>query len=154
MASTTFVDGSTPIVAAWLNDVNSLVYGPTIATYDVYGQLGASSPTQSIGYRAGSGSGVTQATSRTTSVTIDYPTGSIGMVSAAGSPTWQTFTVVNSRVNVTDVVVVSVRSATNLYSTAVTRVANGQFDISFAAVSGTAVDAPLLSFAVIRATIV
>lgn len=27
MADTTFIDGQTPVVAAWLNDVNDFVYG-------------------------------------------------------------------------------------------------------------------------------
>lgn len=35
MASTTFVDGSTVIVAAWLNDVNGLVYSGTFQTSTV-----------------------------------------------------------------------------------------------------------------------
>jgi hypothetical protein len=32
MASTVFVDSQTPVVAAWLNDVNNFVYGGASAT--------------------------------------------------------------------------------------------------------------------------
>lgn len=32
MASTYFIDGTTPIVATWLNDVNGYVYGTSPAT--------------------------------------------------------------------------------------------------------------------------
>lgn len=84
-----------------------------------------------IGYGSG-GSAVTQTTNRTTGVTIDACSGKITLVSAAGSTTYATFTVTNSKVNADTTVIVNQRSGTNKYKTHVTAVAVGSFDISFA----------------------
>jgi hypothetical protein len=104
-----------------------------------------------IGYGAG-GSAVTQTTSRTTGVTIDACSGKITLVSAAGSTTYATFTVTNSKVNADTTVIVNQRSGTNKYKTHVTAVAVGSFDISFATTSGTATDSPVFNFALIQAS--
>ena len=104
-----------------------------------------------IGYGAG-GSAVTQTTSRTTGVTIDACSGKITLVSAAGSTTYATFTVTNSKVNADTTVIVNQRSGTNKYKTHVTAVASGSFDISFATTSGTATDSPVFNFALIQAS--
>ena len=106
--------------------------------------------TGGLGYGAGAGGTVTQATSRTTGVTINKPTGAITMFSAAGSATAATFTVTNSKVDATDTVVISQKSGTNLYVTAVTAVAAGSFNVTFYTTGGTATDAPVFSFAVIK----
>lgn len=106
--------------------------------------------TGGLGYGAGSGGTVTQATSRTTGVTINKPTGAITMFSAAGSATAATFTVTNSKVDATDTVVISQKSGTNLYVTAVTAVAAGSFNVTFYTTGGTATDAPVFNFAVIK----
>lgn len=103
-----------------------------------------------LGYGTGSGGTVTQATSRTTGVTLNKPTGAITMFSAAGSTTAATFTVTNSLVAATDTIVLSQKSGTNLYDLMVTAVASGSFNITFRTTGGTATDAPVINFAVIK----
>lgn len=104
-----------------------------------------------IGYAQGSGGAVTQAISRTTGVTLNTLSGQITLFTAAGAATWATFTVTNSQVAANDVVLVSVKSGTNLYLTAITAVAAGSFNISFATTGGTSSDAPVFTFTVIKA---
>ena len=103
-----------------------------------------------LGYGTGAGGTVTQATSRTTDVTLNKPTGAITLFTAAGSATAATFTVTNSIVAATDTIVLSVKSGTNVYLTAVTAVAAGSFNITFWTTGGTASDAPVINFAVIK----
>jgi hypothetical protein len=110
-----------------------------------------SSGTAGVGYATGAGGAVTQATSRTTAVTIDKTCGSITMFSAAGSLTAATFTVNNSTVAINDVVILNQRSGTNPYEFVVTTVAAGSFSINFRSIVGTATDAPVINFAVIKA---
>lgn len=107
--------------------------------------------TAGLGYGAGSGGTVTQATSRTTGVTLNKTNGSITLVSAAGTATWQSFTVTNSTVAISDVVILSQRSGTDLYMLEVTAVAAGSFRISFATTGGTTTEQPVFNFAVIKA---
>jgi len=104
-----------------------------------------------IGYGTGSGGAVTQITSRTTSVTLNKTNGAITLVSAAGTTTWQSFTVNNSTVADTDVVCVSQKSGTDTYQYAVTNVSAGSFQLSFRTVVGTTVEQPVFNFAVIKA---
>jgi hypothetical protein len=101
-----------------------------------------------IGYL--NGSAVTQGTSRTTGVTINAYAGAITMFSAAGSATAATFTVTNANVRATDTIILSVKSGTNLYEVFVTAVAAGSFNITFFTTGGTATDAPVINFAVVR----
>ncbi len=108
------------------------------------------SPTGAIGYATGAGGAVTQATSRTTTVVLNKPTGAITMFSAAGSATAATFTVTNSQVAATDNIVVNQKSGTNLYVLLVTAVAAGSFNITFYTTGGTATDAPVINFSVIK----
>lgn len=107
--------------------------------------------TAGLGYGTGSGGTVTQATSRTTGVTLNKTNGSITLVSAAGTATWQSFTVTNSAVAISDVVILSQRSGTDLYMLEVTAVAAGSFRISFATTGGTTTEQPVFNFAVIKA---
>ena len=104
-----------------------------------------------LGYGTGSGGTVTQATSRTTGVTLNKTNGSITLVSAAGSATWQSFTVTNSTVAATDTIIVKQRSGTDLYMINVTAVTAGSFRISFATTGGTTTEQPVFNFAVIKA---
>ena len=103
-----------------------------------------------LGYGTGSGGAVTQATSRTTGVTLNKPTGAITMFSAAGSATAATFTVTNSVVAATDTIILNQKSGTNLYVFLVTAVAAGSFNITFYTTGGTATDAPVINFSVIK----
>ena len=93
---------------------------------------------------------MTQATSRTTGVTLNKGTGAITLFTAAGSATAATFTVTNSTVAATDVIHVCQKSGTNLYNTLVTAVAAGSFNITFYTTGGTASDAPVFNFVVVK----
>jgi hypothetical protein len=104
-----------------------------------------------LGYGTGSGGAVTQATSRTNGVTLDKSNGAITLVSAAGTTTWQSFTVTNNKVATTDTVVVSQKSGTDLYQIFVTNVGAGSFRISFATTGGTTTEQPVFNFVVIKA---
>jgi hypothetical protein len=108
-----------------------------------------STGTAGVGYATGAGGTVTQGSSRTTGVTINKRCGAITMFSAAGSATAATFTVTNSTVTSSDVIILNQASGTNLYDLLVTAVAAGSFNITFLTTGGTATDAPVINFAVI-----
>lgn len=103
-----------------------------------------------FGYGAGSGGTVTQATSRTTGVTLNKPSGQITLFSTVGSTTFSTFTVTNSTVTTSDVVVASQRSGTDLYYILVTAIGSGSFNLSCATTGGTTNEAPKIDFVVIK----
>lgn len=103
-----------------------------------------------LGYGTGAGGTVTQATSRTTGVTLNKPTGAITLVSAAGSTSWQSFTVANSIVSATDVVHVCQKSGTDLNEIHVTAVVSGSFNVSFRTTGGTTTEQPVFNFSVIK----
>lgn len=115
------------------------------------GSIFSASATSGIGYTTGAGGTVTQSTSRTTGVSINKVAGAITLFSAAGSTTPATFSVTNSAVAATDVVVLSQKSGTDLYDLSVSAVAAGSFNITFNTKSGTTVEAPVINFAVIKA---
>jgi hypothetical protein len=103
-----------------------------------------------LGYGTGAGGTVTQATSRTTGVTLSKPTGAITMFSAAGSIVAATFTVTNTLVAATDTIILNQKSGTNLYVLLVTAVAAGSFNITFYTTGGIATDAPEINFSLIK----
>jgi hypothetical protein len=107
--------------------------------------------TGGLGYGTGSGGAVTQATSRTTGVTLNKTNGAITLVSAAGLATFQSFTVTNSTVAATDVVHVTQKSGTDLYQIFVTATAAGSFRISYATTGGVTTEQPVFNFAVLKA---
>lgn len=115
------------------------------------GNFAVSGSTNTIGYSTGSGGAVTQATSRTTGVTLNKSNGAITLFSTAGSSTATTFTVTNSTVAATDTIIVNCKSSSNAYLTFVTAVAAGSFNITFQTTGGTGTDAPVFNFAVIKA---
>ena len=110
-----------------------------------------STGTAGVGYATGAGGTVTQITSRTTGVTLNKTTGAITLFSAAGSTTAATFTVTNSTVAATDVVILNQKSGTDLYDLMVTAVAAGSFNITFRTTGGTTTETPVFNFAVIKA---
>ena len=112
-----------------------------------------SSGTAGVGYATGAGGTVTQATSRTTGVTLNKTTGSITLVSAAGSATAATFTVTNSTVAATDIIILNQKSGTDLYDLMVTAVTGGSFNITFRTTSGVTTETPVFSFAVIKGVV-
>ena len=109
-----------------------------------------SSGTAGVGYATGAGGAVTQATSRTTGVTLDKTTGAITLFSAAGTTSATTFTVTNSTVAATDVIILNQKSGTDLYDLMVTAVAAGSFNITFRTTGGTTTEQPVFNFAVIK----
>ena len=111
----------------------------------------SNSATAGIGYATGAGGVVTQDTNRTTGVTLNTVSGAITLVSAAGTTSWQSFTVTNSTVAATDVVIVNQKSGTDLYEIHVTAVAAGSFRISYKTTAGTTTEQPVFNFAVIKA---
>lgn len=123
--------------------------GTTITMFDLNRPLLGNSQA-AIGYGTGAGATVTQTTSRTTGVTINAYCGAITLVSAAGTTSWQTFTVTNSKVAATDTVIVNQKSGTDLNQIHVTAVLDGEFDISFATTGGTTTEQPVFNFAVVK----
>ena len=110
----------------------------------------ASTGTSGVGYATGAGGTVTQITSRTTGVTLNKTTGAITLFSAAGSATAATFTVTNSTVAATDVIILNQKSGTDLYDLMVTAVAAGSFNLTFRTTGGTTTETPVFNFAVIK----
>jgi hypothetical protein len=103
-----------------------------------------------LGYGTGAGGTVTQLTSRVTGVTLNTPTGAITLFSTAGTTTATSFTVTNSTVADTDVVILSQKSGTDLYDLMVTAVGAGSFRITFRTTGGTTTETPVFNFAVIK----
>ena len=110
-----------------------------------------STGTAGVGYATGAGGAVTQATSRTTGVTLNKIAGAITLFSAAGTTVAATFTVTNSTVVATDVVILSQKSGADLYDLMVTAVTTGSFNITFRTTGGTTTETPIFNFAVIKA---
>lgn len=115
--------------------------------------------TTSIGYPTGTGGTVTQATSRTTGVTLDKITGEIvlfGPTTIAGHSS-QEFTLTNSTIAANDVVVVCIKSGitTAQYVVGTTAIAAGSCKISIQNVNNAATgsDTPVLQFAVIKGAV-
>jgi hypothetical protein len=107
--------------------------------------------TAGIGYATGAGGTVTQGTSRTTGVTLDKVCGGITLFSAAGSASFQSFTVTNSAVAATDTIIVNQKSGTDLYELHITAVAAGSFRITYRTTGGTTTEQPVFNFSVIKA---
>jgi hypothetical protein len=110
----------------------------------------ASTGTAGVGYATGAGGTVAQGSNRTTGVTLDKTTGSITLFSAAGTTVATTFTVTNSTVAATDVIILNQKSGTDLYDLMVTAVAAGSFNITFRTTGGSTTDTPVFNFAVIK----
>ena len=131
------------------NDIE--LSGPLTAA----GNVLVNSSSGKIGYATGNGAGgtVTQGTSRTTAVVLNKPTGAITLFSAAGTTVATTFTVTNSTVLATSVILLNQKSGTDLYDLMVTAVAAGSFNITFRTTGGTTTETPVFSFAVISGSI-
>lgn len=135
------------------SDRNQVPYNRDLGTMAWQDKVAIGS-TGTLGFVAGAGGAVTQSTSRTTGVTLNNSTGQITMFSAAGSATAATFTVTNSQVAATDTIILNQKSGTNLYVLLITAVVNGSFNITFYTTGGTATDAPVINFSVIKGSIV
>lgn len=132
--------------------LNATGTGNVVSTRALVGSSSIKSAhaTAGIGYATGAGGTVTQATSRTTGVTVNTATGAITLVSAAGSTTPFSFTVTNSAVAATDIIVVNQKSGTDLYDMDVTAVGAGSFQLTLNTKSGTTTEQPVFNFAVIK----
>lgn len=113
-----------------------------------------STGTAGVGYSAGAGSTVTQATSKSTGVTINKTCGTITMNNAALNAGVEVgFTVTNSCVAATDIPVVCIKSGATAasYLVCVDSVAAGSFSICLSnASAGNLSEAVVLSFAIIK----
>jgi hypothetical protein len=115
-------------------------------------------PSYPMGYGNGAGGVVTQATSRTTGVTVARVCGQITLFSTTTTAgTFASFTVTNTTVSSTDVVIVNFASGAtaNSYGLAVTAVAAGSFRVQIHNIAAVGVaEAPVINFAVIKAVAV
>lgn len=109
----------------------------------------------SIGFTTGNGGTVTQITSRTTGVTLNAPSGQITLVAGSISGlSSQEFTLTNSYIAATDVVLVSFGSGltATTYDVTVTETSAGSCKISVHNVnnSATPTDTPVINFVVFK----
>jgi len=112
---------------------------------------------QPLGYQTGSGGAVTQATNKSTGVTLNTPTGAITMNAAnLAATTSVAFTLTNSCIQAGDLVIVNFKSGNtaNSYQVAVDAVAAGSCSISLRNyTAGGLAEAVVLSYAVIKGAI-
>lgn len=115
------------------SDGNAIVTGPGV-----------------LGYGTGSGGTVTQATSKTTGVTLNKTNGTITTTNAAlGGGSTAKFTVTNSTVSITDVIVAVARNGN--YSVRVSDLAAGSFALNLKNETGGSLsDAVIINFAVLN----
>lgn len=109
-----------------------------------------------IGYQTGAGGTVTQLTSRTTAVTLNKITGNITLFTGTiGANTAQTFTLTNSFIEATDMVLVTQIGGTmGLYTcAAVPSAGSAAITIRNNSASASASEAPVLKFMVIKAVV-
>jgi hypothetical protein len=118
------------------------------------GRLGGLLTTGAIGYTANTGGTVTQATDKSTGVTLNKLTGAITMNGAAlATITAVSFTLTNSTIAAADVVLVSIKSGATAgaYSVEVDAVAAGSCQISLRNnTAGSLSEAVVLNYAVIK----
>lgn len=118
----------------------------------------------SIGFDTGAGGTVTQATSRTTGVTLDKPTGEITLFAASlANSTTEEFTLTNSTIGANDIVVACIKSGVasgtrRYYRVAVVSVSAGSCVIAVGNVHNsviptTGTESPVIQFAVIKGVI-
>lgn len=129
---------------------NGTVAATNTAVLDQDGSFKINNPTGGLGYATGAGGAVTQASSRTTGVTLNTVVGAITLVSAAGSATAATFTVTNSAVAIGDFVHCVQKSGTDLYEIFVTNIAAGSFKITSFTTGGTTTEQPVFKFIVFK----
>ena len=127
----------------------------TLDDISATGGVTSSSATAGVGYATGAGGAVTQATNKSTGVTLNTVAGTITTHAAELAAAAEvTFVVTNSAVAITDVVALSIQSGgtPGEYQATVSTVAAGSFHITLANLSGSAAsDAVLINFAVIKA---
>lgn len=107
--------------------------------------------TDALGYATGAGGAVTQATSKSTGVTLNRRAGVITTDAAnLGAGNTAVFTVTNSTVAAADVPLVAVVSPSSKYRAAVSAVAPGSFQIALEnATAGALAEAVVINFVVL-----
>jgi len=120
-----------------------------------YGALTSNSATGGVGYAAGAGGAITQATSKSTGVTLNKLSGQITMSAAAlASNASVSFTLSNSAIAATDALIVNIGSGATVdaYIVQVTAVGAGSARIQVRNMSGGSLsEALVLNVAVIKA---
>ncbi len=139
---------STSTTTGSLTTLGGMSFGVTKSAFG--GGFKSTSATLGIGYATGAGGAVTQASSRTTGVTLNTVCGAITLVSAAGSATYQSFTVTDSACAANDVPDVRQKSGTDLYEIHVTAVAAGSFQVTFRTTGGTTTEQPVFNFVIFK----
>ncbi len=119
------------------------------------GRLLSSSPSKGIGYGTGAGGTVTQSTSKSTTVSLDTMCGSITMNAASlAANTGVVFTLSNTSIVATDIVIVIIKSggSANSYSVGVESVSTSSCNIRLKNDSGGALaEAIILTFYISKA---
>jgi len=150
-------------VLSWDGDTNTGFFRPAADTIAIatggtervrIDSTGNLTATGSVGYPTGSGGAVTQITSKSTGVTLNTICGQITTHNASlGSSSEVSFTLTNSKIAATDVVVVCISSGatTNTYQLLVDAVAAGSCRIFLRNSSASSrSDALVINFAVIK----
>ena len=136
------------MTATGATGTGNIVYstGPTFNGFGVIGTAG-------FGYSTGGGGTATQTGSRTSPVSVNKTSGAITLVAATTTANQvSTFTVTNTLVAITDVVIVSMKSASGIYFPAVTATFAGSFNISvFTPAAVGSAESPVINFAIIKA---
>jgi hypothetical protein len=134
---------------------NTAITSPALTTS---GAIRTTSSSQPIGYNTGAGGIVTQLTSLSTSVTLNKTSGVITTVSATlAAGVDDTFTVLNSSVAATDVVVACIANyagtADGIPTVYVTDIAEGGFDLTIRNTGAVALDSTIdINFIVLKGT--
>lgn len=169
LSSNTLVATSAQLASAVSDETGSgaLVFAntPTLVTPNIGAATGTSLATTStitssgggIGYATGAGGTVTQATSRTTGVTLNKLCGKITLFTTTlAAVTSQSFVLTNSFIAANDMVVVQHNSGgtLGLYNIAVTPAAgSATITIRNNSAAASASEAPVLQFVVIKAVV-
>lgn len=131
--------------------------GSYLVAADIAGKANVASPafTGSFGYAAGQGGSVVQATNKTTGVTLNKICGQITMNGAALAAAAEVaFTLTNSFISATDVLIVNIQSVGTVgaYLVSVGAVGNGSCSITVSnASAGSLSQALVINFVVIKA---
>lgn len=153
------VNASNDLVIEYFNGATwteRMRYNATTLDLTVAGGILSTSATDGVGYATGAGGTVTQATNKSTGVTINKVCGQITMNGAAlAASTTVTFLVTNSAVAATDTIVVTMASGAGAlieeYQVWAGQVAAGSFRVALRNVSsGSLSQAVILNFTVIK----
>jgi len=141
-----------------LSPANVIIRGNVLAVQlanlEATGSITSNTQTQPMGYRTGSGDSVTQLTDKTTSVTLNRPTGRIITANSSLLSGFQnSFTLINDTISSTDVVIVNhaAGGGEGFYFVHAVNIQEGNCQIMIHNRSGATRQHPIeLNFAVIR----